>query len=123
MLRYLEVLGLPVWSVATGTKMGTLAGVVIDPDLQRIGWLSLNSGGRYEGRHWISVEDIHSIDKDGVKVSGEAGVRALQNADEAERLVLAGSRIVGKSVVTKEGRTLGQVQDYEFNPETWILKR
>ena len=123
MLRYLEVLGLPVSSVAAGTKMGTLAGVVIDPDLQRICWLSLNSGGRYEGRHWISVADIHSIDKEGVKVRGEVSVRAPQDADEAERLVLAGSRIVGKRAVTEEGLNLGRVEDYEFDSETWILKR
>jgi uncharacterized protein YrrD len=118
--HYREIEGLPVF-LKDEKPIGTVDGLVVDPVRKQVGWLSLNSGGRYEGRHWVSAGDVQRFDGQVVRINSEASIQSPQGAGEAESLVRAGYRVIGRRVVTQNGEDLGLVQDYAFAPSTLVL--
>lgn len=121
MYRYQQILGLRVVGKVNGKVLGTVAGLVVDPDHKQVRWLSLNSGGRYDGRHWICVDDVTELDSQAVTINRETSIRAPEEALQAEQWVRSGRRLIGQEVVTEKGQGLGKVGDYEFVTDTFAL--
>lgn len=122
MVRYEFVKGLPVIAMAEGKQVGKVDELVIDPDRKAVSWLRLHSGGLLGGeRLWVSVEAVHGVGEDAVTINAEADARAPADAPEALALVKAKRGVIGNKVITENGERLGEVRDYEFNPETFAL--
>lgn len=122
MARYEFVKGLPVIAMAEGKQVGKVDELVIDPDRKAVSWLRLHSGGLLGGeRLWVSVEAVHGVGEDAVTINAEADARAPADAPEALALVKAKRGVIGNKVITENGERLGEVRDYEFNPETFAL--
>lgn len=122
MARYEFVKGLPVIAMAEGKQVGKVDDLVIDPDRKAVSWLRLHSGGLLGGeRLWVSVEAVHGVGEDAVTINAEADARAPADAPEALALVKAKRGVIGNKVITENGERLGEVRDYEFNPETFAL--
>jgi sporulation protein YlmC with PRC-barrel domain len=122
MARYEFVKGLPVMTMAEGKQVGKVDDLVIDPDRKAVSWLRLHSGGLLGGeRLWVSVEAVHGVGEDAVTINAEADARTPADAPEALALVKAKRGVIGNKVITENGERLGEVRDYEFNPETFAL--
>jgi len=122
MARYEFVKGLPVIAMAEGKQVGKVDDLVIDPDRKAVSWLRLHSGGLLGGeRLWVSVAAVHGVGEDAVTINAEADAHAPADAPEALALVKAKRGVIGNKVITENGERLGEVRDYEFNPETFAL--
>ena len=85
-------------------------------------WLRLHSGGMFGGeRLWVSTEAVHGMGADAVTINAEADARAPADAPEALALVKAKRGIIGNKVITENGERVGEVRDYEFDPDTFAL--
>jgi uncharacterized protein YrrD len=122
MARYEFVKGLPVITMAEGKQVGKIDDLVVDPERKVVSWLRLHSGGMLGGeRLWVPVEAVHGVGEDAITINAEADVRAPADAAEAVALVKAKRGIIGNKVITENGERLGEVRDYEFNPDTFAL--
>jgi len=124
MARYEFVKGLPVITMAEGKQVGKVDDLVVDPERRAVSWLRLHSGGMGMlggERLWVSVEAVHGVGEDAVTINAEADARAPADAPEALAFVNAKRGIIGNKVVTENGERLGEVRDYEFNPDTFAL--
>lgn len=122
MARYEFVKGLPVIAMAEGKQVGKVDDLVIDPDRKAVSWLRLHSGGLLGGeRLWVSVAAVHGVGEDAVTINAEADAHAPADAPEALALVKAKRGVIGNKVITENVERLGEVRDYEFNPETFAL--
>lgn len=54
---------------------------------------------------------------------GKAELEASPNAPEAEALVSAKRGLIGHPAVTERGKRLGEIGDYEFTPDTFVLTK
>ena len=54
-------------------------------------------------------------------INAEADARAPADAPEALALVKAKRGIIGNKVITENGERVGEVRDYEFDPDTFAL--
>ena len=72
-------------------------------------------------RLWVSTAAVHAMGEDVVTINTEADARTPEEADEALALVQAKREIIGNKVITENGERLGEVRDYEFNPDTFAL--
>ena len=122
MASYEFVKGLPVITMAEGKQIGKVDDLVIDPERKAVGWLRLHSGGVLGGeRLWVSTEAVHGVGEHAVTINAEADARAPADAPEALALVKAKREIIGNKVMTENGERVGEVRDYEFNPDTFAL--
>ena len=122
MARYEFVKGLLVITMAEGKQVGKIDDLIIDPERKAVSWLRLHSGGILGGeRLWVSTEAVHGVGADAVTINAEADAHALADAPEALALVKAKRGIIGNKVITENGERVGEVRDYEFDPDTFAL--
>lgn len=126
MSNYIQTIGTAVMTVTERKRIGTVAGLVLDPDRKQVRWLSLNSGGSYQGRHWIPIEAVKVVGEQVVVISSENDIvgrlfvpESKYRGAEPERIVRAGRRFMRNRVVTEQGVELGRVVNYEFDPNTF----
>ena len=122
MASYEFVKGLPVITMAEGKQIGKVDDLVVDPERKAVSWLRLHSGGMLGGeRLWVSTEAVHGVGEHAVTINAEADARAPADAPEALALVKAKRRVIGNKVITENGERVGEVRDFEFNPDTFAL--
>jgi len=122
MVSYEFVKGLPVITMAKGKQIGKVDDLVVDPERKAVSWLRLHSGGMLGGeRLWVSTDAVHGVGEHAVTINAEADARAPADAPEALALVKAKREIIGNKVMTENGERVGEVRDYEFNPDTFAL--
>ncbi len=122
MARYEFVKGLPVMTMAEGKQIGKIDDLVVDPESKTVSWLRLHSGGMLGGeRLWVSTEAVHGVGEDAVTINAEADVRTPADAPEAVALIKAKRELIGGKVITENGERVGEVRDYEFDPETFAI--
>ncbi|NLE61772.1 MAG: hypothetical protein GX616_25735, partial [Planctomycetes bacterium] len=63
----------------------------------------------------------HGVGEDAITINAEADVRSPADAPEAVALVKAKRELIGNKVITENGERLGEVRDYEFDPDTFAL--
>ena len=64
---------------------------------------------------------VHGVGEDAVTINAEADVRTPADAPEALALVKAKRGVIGSKVITENGERVGEVRDYEFDPDTFAL--
>lgn len=121
MPSYERTKGLRVIATKEGNEVGKVDELVIDPDLKKVSWLRLHSGGLRGDRHWVPTSAVHSLDEDVVTINGEADLKAAPNASQAEGIMNTKRGLIGNRVVTADGERLGDIRDYEFSPDTFAL--
>jgi len=108
--------------MAEGKQIGKIDDLIVDPECKAVSWLRLHSGGMLGGeRLWVSAEAVHGVGADAVTINAEADARAPADAPEALALVKAKRGIIGSKVMTENGERVGEVCDYEFDPDTFAL--
>lgn len=109
-----QMLGNPVISQGTATKIGLVDQVWVDLERKQ----ALVLGVRQEAFSGVSrpleLSQVAALGKDAILVSNEDVFDDL----ELEGLV----KVIGSEVVTEAGIRLGKVKDFTFNPKTGALK-
>ena len=122
MARYEFMKGLPVITMAEGKQVGKVDDLVVDPESKAVRWLRIHRGGMLSAeRLWVSVDAVHGLGEDALTINAEADLRAPADAPEAGALLKAKRRVIGNKVMTEDGQRLGEVRDYEFAPDTFVL--
>ena len=122
MARYEFVKGLPVITMAEGRQVGKIDDLVIDPERKAVGWLRLHSGGMIGGeRRWVPTSAVHGVGEHAITINTEADVLTPADAPEALALVKAKRTVIGSKVLTESGERVGEVGDYEFDPDTFAV--
>ncbi|MEV5982499.1 PRC-barrel domain-containing protein [Streptomyces sp. NPDC052114] len=105
-----DTVGRPVVSSSDATGIGTVAGLVVDPDEARITALRLEGvKGRGDVIAWA---DVDALGPDAVVVAAATAAR-FSSADSAEE-----QNLLGKRLLTDLGDAVGTVADLAFDPES-----
>ena len=115
-----EMIGKSLVSTATGEKIGTVSDGLLDAAGTRL--LALVVGnGMLAAEHVVPLTDVHLVGPDAVLV--RTGEHVL-TANEWRKTDVAATRcsaLKGRSVVTEDGRLLGQVSGLGVDEETGAL--
>ncbi len=112
MIRATELAGRAVVDIDTATKVGTVDRMILDPDGGRVaGFVISRHGSGFPGTKdhaLLPATAIHAIGPDAVTVR-----QSHAAADEIARLetLPRGSDLIGRKVVSEDGRFLGKVSD------------
>jgi uncharacterized protein YrrD len=122
MARYEFMKGLPVITMAEGKQIGKIDDLVIDPERKAVGWFRVHRGGMIGGeRLWVPTAAVHGVGEDAVTINAEADARTPGDAPDALALVKAKRGVIGSKVLTESGERVGEVRDFEFDPNTFAL--
>lgn len=107
-----ELLGLPVISLDTGTRVGQVMDLIFDASSRRISGVVLEPEGWFRDVRVIPLEQLAGVGQDALTIRGK---KAIQTAGSGSRLggraqsSLAKTR--GKQVLTTGGIEIGTVED------------
>ncbi|MEU6121569.1 hypothetical protein [Streptomyces sp. NPDC047123] len=110
MMLLSQTVGRPVVSAADAAQVGTVAGLVVEPDGALITALRLD--GVKDGGDVVAWRDVHAVGPDAVVV-GTTGVARFASADGADR-----QNLLGKRLLTELGDEAGTLADVAFDPES-----
>lgn len=116
-----QLTNLPVLSLQTGQAIATVVQPIVNQASLEIAALSCKLPGRQHSV--ILMRDIRQFASDCVIIDS---FEDIEDANEIVRLrsvVEAGFNPVGKQVVTQSRQTLGKVEDYTINLETFMLQK
>ncbi|CAM5704049.1 hypothetical protein SALBM135S_07602 [Streptomyces alboniger] len=108
-----QTVGRPVVSSADASRVGTVAGLVVDPENRRITALRLED--TKAGGDVIAWEDVHAVGPDAVVVATVATAR-FASADSA-----ADRKLLGQRLLTDGGDSAGTLADVTFDPASGLL--
>jgi len=116
-----EMSGVPVISIETGQRLGTIDQIVLEPDGRKIAAFtvqSLTGGGilspEQPNASWLLSDDIHAIGPDAVTVNNPDHLR---ETIERRDYLLVGD-LIRRKVVTEGGALIGEVAAVHFDQQT-----
>jgi uncharacterized protein YrrD len=117
-MRFTEIHGRKVVSLADAETLGKVDGYVIDPGRQAVVALRLS---KVKGDVcFLSWTDLHAFGADAVTISNATCLRPA--ADEAEeRAASKDLQVIGKLVLSTSGTALGKGEDVEVDGESGAI--
>lgn len=116
MIRATELGGRAVVDMDAAEKVGTIEKVILDPDARRVAGFTVSHGAAlisHGTRVTLPASSVHAIGPDAVTVHGSVVVNDLTRLDALPRV----SDVVGRKVVSRDGRLLGTVEDVLIDDE------
>jgi len=113
-----KLLDLPVVTVQEGRRLGTLAGVEINPAEARIVYLRLHLDG-HRGPAFIPWSAVQSVGLDVVLIQSEAALLHEVPASLRDQLT---PHVGDRPVLTENGDNLGKVTSYDVDEATGSIQ-
>jgi sporulation protein YlmC with PRC-barrel domain len=122
MARYEFMKGLPVITMAEGKQVGKVDDLVVDPETKAVRWLRIHRGGCWaeNGFGYRSTRCTGWVKMPSQSMR-KPTCRLLPTRPKPVLWLRAKRRVIGNKVITENGERLGEVRDYEFAPDTFVL--
>ena len=108
-----SLIGKPVITLADGKQVGETHDVVYSAAAGRlIGFTLLQNAGLFKrgNTYWLPAESIHSIGEDAITIQASSLLTPV-NGDVNDYAAEAGHGVLGKRLMTEEGKFLGSIDD------------
>ncbi|MEU6994982.1 hypothetical protein ABZ953_30545 [Streptomyces sp. NPDC046465] len=111
MMLLSQTVGRPVVSASDAAHIGTVAGLVVDPEGPEGALITaVRLEGVKDGGDVIAWADVHAVGPDAVVVGAPTAAR-FTSADSSES-----QNLLGKRLLTELGDTIGTLADVAFDP-------
>lgn len=110
MIRATELGGRAVVDMDAAEKVGKIEKVIIDPEARRVAGFTVSHGASLINpgtKVTLPASSVHAVGPDAVTVHGSVVVNDLAHLEALPRV----SDVVGRKVVSRDGRLLGTVAD------------
>lgn len=116
-----QLVGLPVISLQTGSRVAVTSGLVIDPDRLVIAAILCTPGSRQ--LRLLLPQDIRQLAPQGVLVDAEEALSEPEEVVRVSPLAQRGWDPIGKKVVTELGRPVGKIENYTVAPDQFVIPK
>lgn len=123
MKRSQEIIGLPVFSIIDGVKIGQVKDLVINPEEGRVDFILVANSSWYTGAKVLPFQDVVGIGEHAVTTESPAMLLNIEESEEARKLLERNIQIKGTRVLTNKGNLIGVISEFEVDTETGHLAR
>ncbi|GAB6159239.1 PRC-barrel domain-containing protein [Desulfotomaculum varum] len=107
-----KFIGMPVISLAEGQQMGTVKGLVVDPQQQKVAALIIEQKGWFSEQKFAPYGKVRSVGSDAITIDQSAAIEKGSSLPEILKLYKDKVTVVGCKVVAENGCQLGEVDEY-----------
>lgn len=118
MKRSLELVGLPIVSIAEGMELGEARELIVNPAGGEVAAIVVTNGKWYSPPRVVPFSLVQGVGQDAIMVENNSAVVPLANMPELEKKLDLDISIRGVRVITRGGRQVGVVKDYFVDPTT-----
>ncbi len=119
-----RLIGYPVLSLHTGTPIGWIDGIVIDPnDLKIIAFRLRDIQADEEVGEYLEVRDIREFSKIGIIIDSADVLADPEDVIKLDEILKLNFMLLDLKVVTKKKAKLGRVIDYTADTDGWMIQQ
>lgn len=118
-----EILGLPVFSIVDGRKLGQVKDLVINPEEAKVDFILVSNGSWYVGARVLPFKAVMGVGEHAVTTESENLLATINETSSANSLLQRNIEVKGNRVLTNKGNLIGVVSEYEIDENTGKLVR
>ncbi len=122
-LQSKQLLGLTVFSITDGKKLGQIKDYVLDPAARAVTALIVGGTKRFRDESILPFENIKGISKEAITVETANALGRKQEFPHLLPLLKAMPDVNGLSVMTENGQFLGKAADFIIDGNTGAISR
>ncbi|MGE5422551.1 MAG: PRC-barrel domain-containing protein [Ignavibacteriales bacterium] len=123
MKKSLDIIGLPIFTIADGKEIGQIKDLIVNPDQGSIEFLLVHDASWYVGAKILPFSAIIGIGKYGVTTESESRLLSINESSPALALIQNGVKIKGTRILTRTGDLVGLINEFEVDEETGKVAR
>ncbi|MGE5390715.1 MAG: PRC-barrel domain-containing protein [Deltaproteobacteria bacterium] len=113
-----EIIGLPVFSVMDGKKIGQVKDLVLNPEEGKLDFILVSNGSWYSGARVLPYKAVMGIGEHAVTTESDSLMTNISETASAHSLLQRNIEIKGNKVLTNRGNLIGIVIEYELDETT-----
>jgi len=117
LIKYSDVVGLPVICIENGKKIGLVSEIIFCPKFKEVRAIVLDRKGCQIRKKALLLEDVVNIGSDAVVVNDCSCTKTLRELETSNKLREKGN-LIGLRIYSKSGKDLGTVKDVLFDFST-----
>ncbi len=114
--------GLLVITRDTGKKVGKVEDLVLDRQGSRVLGILVDESGWFKEAKVVAWPSFRVVGLDAVIIDDEESVKKVSQLPEMKEVLEEATVLVGVRVETTDGRELGKIEDFYFDPDTGVVK-
>ena len=118
-----EIIGLPVFSVVDGKKIGQVKDLVINPEEGKLDFILVSNGSWYVGARVLPYKAVMGIGEHAVTTESQNLLSNIGDNSSASTLLQRNVEIKGNRVLTNKGNLIGVISEYEVDENTGKIVR
>lgn len=113
-----DIIGLPVFSIIDGRKIGQVKDMVINPEEGKVDFILVSNGSWYVGARVLPYKAVMGIGEHAVTTESENLLTTINETVNANDLLERNIEIKGNRVLTNKGNLIGVVSEYGVDEDT-----
>ena len=118
-----EIIGLPVFSVVDGKKIGQVKELIVNPEESRTEFFMVSDDSWYAGAKVLPFKSVIGVGEHAVTTESQNQLIAITDNTSANNLLTREVDIKGKRVLTSIGNLIGIVNEYMIDEQTGNIAR
>src|SRR5579884_285739 len=112
-----DLIGMPIYSLDRGEKIGEVENLIFDPDQGKVIGLVLEEGGLFRSSQVIPFESIENIGPDAIVLKRGAPME-MPPGEADSKLLKESFNLTGRKVLSEGGYQVGVVNDLDIDEQT-----
>ena len=118
-----EIIGLPVFSIIDGIKLGQVNDLIINPEEGKVDFLLVSNSSWYTGGKVLPYQAVMSVGEDAVTTESGKQLGAINENADAQSLIQRNITVKGNRALTNQGNFVGVISEYEIDEKSGKLMR
>ncbi|MGI5922013.1 MAG: PRC-barrel domain-containing protein [Syntrophomonadaceae bacterium] len=118
-----EIIGLPVFSILDGRKIGQVKDLVINPEEGKVDFILVSNGSWYVGARVLPYKSVMGVGEHAVTTESENQLTNINEYTHAGSLLERNIEIKGNRILTNKGNLIGVISEFEVEESTGKIAR
>lgn len=118
-----EIIGLPVFSIVDGIKLGQVEDLIINPEEAKVDFILVRNGSWYSGGKILPFDAVIGIGEDALTTESEFQLSSINDNVNACNLLKRNITVKGNRVLTNQGNFIGVISEYAIDEQSGKIIR
>jgi len=118
-----EIIGLPVFSIVDGKKLGQVEDLVINPEGGKVDFVLVRVGSGFTGVKVLPFPSVMGIGEDALTIESENQLGPINENADAFNLLQRNITVIGTRILSNQGNFIGVISEYAIDEQNGSFAR